>query len=147
VNRFINFLARHRYVADHFIWVWIGVAALATSISYFISGRPGSVVTEAIHPYEDIWTAGFGLSGLCLMYGILRAQPHVEAAGLMFFTGALTMYWYWLILDGTNAVGTYTYPALIFAAVLRVLSLVLVANGWRLLRKRVAEEANEIERQ
>jgi hypothetical protein len=134
-TRQMKFLARHAYAIDHFVWVFLGAFSVLLAFSYFFGNAPASnVLTKEIHPYEDIWTGGFGVSGVMLMYGILFAKPHWEALGHAILSSALLMYWVFLLFQASTAIGVYTYPALIIASMLRFAMLVLLANFFRTVK-------------
>lgn len=66
--------------------LWIGIAAILGSIFYFVS--PESLLSAALakqigHEWLTFtWNGGYLLSGLMLVYGVLRPSPRIEIAGL-----------------------------------------------------------------
>lgn len=123
---------RFQYLADNFVWVWLGLAAILAGITFLID--PGGTVAhtplaQLVNPYDYVWNVAYILAGSTIVVGILGRKPDVEALGLMLFAGALSMYTFALfLLASAGAIGIFAYPALVIAAVLRVVVMLLRAR-------------------
>lgn len=140
--KLVEFLGKHRYIFDHFVWVWIGMACISALVSYFaVNTAVGRAALRPLHPYEVVWVIAFGFAGCLLIIGILGGWPEWEAFGHMLFSGVLTIYLVLIIAQsrGSVPIGLYTYPALILASVFRVLALVVLARAFGQLTREAAK--------
>jgi hypothetical membrane protein len=121
---------KSRYIAANLIWVWLGLAAALAAIAFFVNpaSLAASPIGHVLHPYDYIWNGGFLVSGLMLVVAILFRRPDLEAFGLMAFAGSVLVYTLALIVVGAAAIGVFTYPALVIAALSRVMFLVTASQ-------------------
>lgn len=122
---------RGAYIAQNAVWLWLALAAILSAVAFF--ANPASIASspigQLIHPYDFIWNAGWLLSGVLLLVGIVRMHADTEALGLMVFGLSLSIYTVALLALNAPLVGLAAYPALILAALLRVAYLVILAQA------------------
>lgn len=123
---------RARYIADNLIWLWLAVAAMLTLAAFIVTGGAtaagGAQILHAYAPFDWIWNIGFGLSGALIVYGVSMLHKDIEAVGLMIFGGSLLIYAIALAVAGVVSASLFTYPALLAAALVRVVLLVTQAK-------------------
>lgn len=118
-----------RYLADNFIWVWLSLAALSASVTFFITpdALDNSSIGVIAHPYDYLWNLMFGLAGFFIFFGMLSRRPGFETLGLIWLAGGLVV----LELASLAYVGVtpaaFTFPALILAAMFRAKMMLRVA--------------------
>jgi hypothetical protein len=48
-----------------------------------------SPVGRVLHPWDYVWSVGYGLAGLTILFGLFTLKPQWEIAGLALFAGAI----------------------------------------------------------
>lgn len=126
-------LYEHRHVLNNLVWVWLGLACIASALTFFFdpaTALAASPLHQFLRPWDAIWQVLFAISGVGIIAGLFTEKPHIEAAALMIFAGALTINFLAIVVVVGLIPTSMTYPALIFAAVARAGLLTTV--GWLL---------------
>jgi len=78
------------YRAQNVVWVWLGVVALLSMISYFARPHLGPVIVTPNHGFDITRNIAFGVGGVGITCGIWVVRRVVEVWGHIFFaTGAI----------------------------------------------------------
>lgn len=82
------------YRAQNGIWLWIGVACIASALQFWLS--PEQVAKTAIGRrleggIDDAWNLGVMIGGLMIIYGVWTYRPRSEIIGHIFLTASMTI--------------------------------------------------------
>lgn len=106
---------------------WLAIAVIITAVAFFFNPEVAertSVGRTLQGPLDEIWNTIYGVSGILVLYGLLKPRLHAELSGLI------------LMITGifVNVIGIYTVRgfnnSLPSLSLLFAVCLALTARAW-----------------
>lgn len=114
---------RRAYLAANAFELLIALLAIFSALAFFIYPDTGTrtAVGQVLHPWDWAWSAGYGVAGVFISYGLIRPWPRVELAGLWLLGAAIAINAVAVVsLAGSRAIfPLMTYVALVAACYVR----------------------------
>lgn len=83
------------YRAQNSAWLWLGLATIVSAINWFhdpaTAASKSAVGRELNGPWDDLWTLGTAIGGVCIVYGIWRFLIRVEIVGHLLLTAGVAV--------------------------------------------------------
>ncbi len=80
-----------RRLRDRPIEASLAASAAVIGVMRMFLQPPAGPIKYAIGELVYVWSAAYGVSGLAILFGLLRAKPKFESSGLIMFSVALTV--------------------------------------------------------
>jgi hypothetical protein len=106
---------------------WLGLAVIITSLAFFLNpvvAEQTSVGRTLKGPLDEIWNALYGISGVFVLYGLIKPRLHAELFGLILMISGILV----------NIVGIYSVRGITTSlpslTLLVAICLALAARSW-----------------
>lgn len=83
---------RSQYALANAFELLLALLAIISAVAFFVSPSvQRSAVGVALHPFDQVWNAGYGLAGLLIVVGLTTPRPRLELAGLSLLAAAVAI--------------------------------------------------------